>query len=65
MGKLWNELKCRALQKAVYSKVYKGHKPNSFEPWKAPGRMELDGGIVCRNDIAYGNTYPNSHFDLW
>lgn len=65
MGTFWNDLKCLILQKAVYGKVYKGHKPNSFEPWKKPGGMALDGGVVCQNDISYGDTYPNSHFDLW
>lgn len=34
MGKKLNDLKCTLIQKAVYAKLYKGHKPNEWEPWK-------------------------------
>ena len=37
MGKKLNDLKCVLIQKAVYAKLYKGHKPNEWEPWKTPG----------------------------
>lgn len=49
----------------VYSKLYKGHVPNSFDPWNEPGEKTLDNGLICRNDIRYGETYPNSFFDIW
>ena len=65
MGRHMNDLKCRVLQKAVYAKLYKGHKPNEWEPWQKPGEKRLDNGLICRNDIRYSETYPNSYFDLW
>ena len=65
MGKLINDMKCRLIQKAVYKKLYKGHKPNEWEPWKTPGITKLDSGLVCHNDIRYSEEYPNSFFDLW
>ena len=65
MGKIINDLKCRLLQKAVYAKIYKGHKPNEWEPWDMPGVKTMENGLVCRNDIQYGKTYPNSFADIW
>ena len=65
MGKIINDLKCRLLQKAIYAKLYKGHKPNEWEPWNAPGVKTMENGLVCRNDIKYGKTYPNSFADIW
>ena len=65
MGKMINDLKCRLLQKAVYAKLYKGHKPNEWEPWKKPKVTVLESGLVCRNDVKYSDRYPNSFFDLW
>lgn len=65
MGKMINDLKCRLLQKAVYAKLYKGHRPNEWEPWKEPGETILESGLVCQNDIRYSEAYPNSFFDLW
>lgn len=65
MGRLLNDFKCRVLQKAVYAKIYKGHKPNEWEPWKKPEKAEMGNGLVCRNDIRYGNSYPNSFMDIW
>ena len=34
MGKILNDLKCTLIQKAVYAKIYKGHKPNEWVPWR-------------------------------
>ena len=65
MGKLINDLKCEAVQKAVYAKLYKGHKPNEWEPWNAPEVKTLENGMVCRSDVKYGETYPNSFADIW
>lgn len=65
MGRLLNDFKCRVLQKAVYARIYKGHKPNEWEPWRKPEKAEMENGLVCRNDIRYGNRYPNSFMDIW
>ena len=65
MGKKLNDLKCRLLQKAVYAKLYKGHKPNEWEPWNTPEVKKLKNGMVCRSDVKYGETYPNSFADIW
>ena len=65
MGRKINDLKCIAIQKVVYAKLYKGHKPNQWESWKTPGITTLQNGMVCHNDIKYGNSYPNSYADIW
>ena len=65
MGKFINDLKCRLLQKAIYAKVYKGHKPNEWVPWNTPGVKRMENGLVCRSDVQYGKTYPNSFADVW
>lgn len=65
MGKKLNDLKCKLIQKAVYAKLYKGHKSNEWEPWKTPGVTTLSSGLVCRNDIKFSDTYPNSFADIW
>ncbi len=65
MGKTLNDLKCRILQAAVYRKMYRGHKPNEWEPWNTPGVQTLPGGLVCNRDLKYGETYPNSFADIW
>ena len=57
MGKLINDLKCEAVQKAVYAKLYKGHKPNEWEPWNTPEVKKLKNGMVCRSDVKYGDNY--------
>lgn len=49
----------------LQEKVLKGRKANSFSPIKDSGESLLDGDIVYRNDLCYGNTYPNSFFDIW
>ena len=65
MGKRLNDLKCRLIQKAVYAKLYKGHKPNEWEPWHTPELKKLENGLICRSDVKYGETYPNSFADIW
>ena len=65
MGKLLNDLKCTLIQKAVYAKLYKGHKPNEWEPWHAPEVKKTENGMVCRSDVKYGESYPNSFADIW
>lgn len=65
MSQLINDVKCRAVQAGVYAKLYKGHKPNEWEPWKEPGEHTLANGLICRNDIQYSEKYPNSFFDVW
>ncbi|MBO6127906.1 MAG: alpha/beta hydrolase [Pseudobutyrivibrio sp.] len=56
---------CLLLQKYVNKKLNNNGKANSFKPYKEPGRIELEEGIVCLNDISYGSTYPNSFLDIW
>ena len=65
MGKILNDLKCTLIQKAVYAKIYKGHKPNEWVPWHTPEIKKLESGMVCRSDVKYGETYPNSFADIW
>ncbi len=65
MAKLVNDLKCTLIQKAVYAKLYKGHKPNEWEPWQKPEVKKLSGGLFCRSNVRYGETYPNSFADIW
>ena len=65
MGKILNDLKCTLIQKAVYAKIYKGHKPNEWVPWHTPEIKKLESGMVCRNDVKYGETLPNSFADIW
>ena len=65
MGKLLNDLKCTLIQKAVYAKLYKGHKPNEWEPWHSPEVKKTENGMVCRSDVKYGESYPNSFADIW
>ncbi len=65
MGKKLNDLKCTLIQKAVYAKLYKGHKPNEWEPWHEPEVKKLENGMICRSDVKYGDTWPNSFADIW
>ena len=57
MGKLLNDLKCTLIQKAVYAKLYKGHRPNEWEPWHTPEVKKLPSGMICRSDVKYGCTF--------
>ena len=65
MGKKLNDLKCTLIQKAVYARLYKGHRPNEWEPWNTPEVKELDNGMICRSNVKYGETWPNSFADIW
>lgn len=65
MGKWLNDLKCTLIQKAVYAKFHKGHKPNEWEPWHEPEVKKLGNGMICRSDVKYGETWPNSYADIW
>lgn len=65
MSRIMNDLICRGLQKIIYSKVYKGHKPNEWEPWNKPETIHTQDGKVMYGDVCYGNTYPNSYADIW
>ncbi len=65
MSRLVNDTVSKVLQKVIYSKVYKGHKPNEWEPWNKPETIHLDNGKVMFRDVCYGNTYPNSYADIW
>lgn len=58
--KLINDLKCKMLQKAIYGKLHKGHKPNEWEPWRAADTLKTDDGLICKNDICYSEKYPNT-----
>lgn len=65
MGKWLNDLKCTLIQKVVYAKFHKGHKPNEWEPWHEPEVKKLGNGMICRSDVKYGETWPNSYADIW
>jgi len=65
MSRFVNDLVCKALQKVIYSKVYKGHKPNEWKPWNDPATIRTDSGRVMHRDVCYGNRYPNSYADIW
>jgi len=60
-----HDLKCKLVQKAVYAKLYPGHKPNEWEPWKESTTTILENGMVLKNDLQYGAEYPNSFLDIW
>lgn len=59
------DLKCKEIQAKVYAAVHGGRQPNSFEPWKQPGKTVLESGEVCLNDLCYSSSCPNSFFDIW
>ncbi len=65
MSRIINDLVSKVMQKAVYSKVYKGHKPNEWQPWNTPETLYLDNGKVLFRDVCYGKEYPNSYADIW
>lgn len=65
MALFMNDLICVGLQKAVYGKLYKGHRPNEWNPWKQPAATEYADGLVCRNDVQFATTWPNSFADIW
>lgn len=65
MSRFMNDLICKGLQKIIYSKVYKGHRPNEWEPWNTPQTIHMQDGKVMYRDVCYGNTYPNSYADIW
>lgn len=57
--------KCVPIQKMVFEKLYPGVEVNSFTPRNEPGIHSRESGIVYRNDVCYGTTYPNSFLDIW
>ena len=57
--------KCVSIQKMLFEKLYPGMEVNSFTPRNAPGMHTRESGIVYRNDVCYGTTYPNSFLDIW
>ncbi len=65
MSRFVNDMVSKVLQKVIYSKVYKGHKPNEWKPWNTPETIHLDNGKVMFRDVCYGNSYPNSYADIW
>ncbi|MBQ9036016.1 MAG: alpha/beta hydrolase [Erysipelotrichaceae bacterium] len=65
MSRFVNDMVSKVLQKVIYSKVYKGHKPNEWKPWNTPETIRLDNGKVMFRDVCYGNSYPNSYADIW
>lgn len=62
---LKSDQKCIPIQKMVFEKMYLGEKVNSFQPRNMPGIHIRENGIVYRNDVCYGITYPNSFLDIW
>lgn len=65
MGRIIDDMVCVALQKAIYARLYRGHRPNEWKPWNEPSVNTLEGGMVCRNDVEYGQALPNSFADIW
>lgn len=65
MSRWINDMICRGLQKIIYSTAYKGHMPNEWNPWKEPGKVQMDNGVILHNDVCYGKNYPNSFADIW
>ena len=65
MSRWKNDMICRTLQKVIYKKIYKGHRPNEWKPWKESSETVLENGVVCRNDLKYSEHYPNSFLDIW
>jgi len=65
MSRFVNDMVSKVLQKVIYSKVYKGHKPNEWKPWNTPETIHLDNGKIMFRDVCYGNSYPNSYADIW
>ncbi|MBR2811187.1 MAG: alpha/beta hydrolase, partial [Solobacterium sp.] len=65
MSRWMNDMICRGLQKIIYAKVYKGHQPNEWKPWKEPGTVRMENGMVLHNDVCYGKNAPNSYADIW
>lgn len=57
--------KCVPIQKMVFEKMYPGAEVNSFQPRNTPGIHTRESGVVYRNDVCYGTTYPNSFLDIW
>ena len=67
MGRVLNDFKCRVLQKAVYVKIYKGHKPNEWEPWRKPEKAEMENlGAAHENCAGYDAGFDGrgQHFIL-
>lgn len=56
---------CGKLQKEVFSKM--GRKPEEINSFSAPKTTctAYENGIVCINDLCYGEAYPNSFLDIW
>ncbi len=65
MSRLINDMICRGLQKIIYATAYKGHRPNEWKPWKEPGIVRTNDGMIVHNDVCYGKNYPNSYADIW
>lgn len=62
---LQSEKKCLEIQKMVYRKIYPGRAVNSYKPWNEPGEYVREDGVIYRNDICYGEKYPNSYLDIF
>lgn len=65
MSSLKADAVCVPIQKMVFEKSGKHKDVNSFEPDRPAQKVRRADGIVYRNDLCYGTTYPNSYFDLW
>jgi len=57
--------KCKMVVKMVKAVWLGGREPNNFEPIKESTKTIGENGIVCINDILYGNKYPNSFIDIY
>ena len=51
------------LQSYLYSKLQQ--KPNSFEPLSSPTDTVHADGVRVKTNVAYGDRFPNSYFDIW
>lgn len=49
----------------IQERVLKGREANSYKPIQESKTTIIDNEIEYINDISYGDTYPNSFFDIW
>lgn len=57
--------KTTLVQKMVFNMNPWGKSINSYETEKENWEFVREDGVVVKNDIKYGDTYPNSYLDIW
>lgn len=59
------DAKALAVQQMVFSRIPWGKAVNSFAVDRENWEYTREDGVVVRNDVKYGDTYPNSYLDIW